>query len=429
MSTILWILFWIAFFLLYGLLGVELPGSFYYPYIAILLNSQFWFFPHFDVPDMAFWVMFSFLLRSCLRQPRSLGTGVFWVLVFNRWPINRFEVDPKITAVTFWLGFTLFPILAWLFFTTRLSPWAVFSWVAATFIMRDLIFMSMAWYWNAAWGLLLGALIHTLPPDMPTGWYLFWMVVIPSLGLAIRPDQSLGRFFSWVGAFYVLRIVSYPIYLMYFRAPEKDKLFPFNLFRHKWRLSHPQWYPIRLRPRDSAIEGTRLCPRCETVTSESKLIMGTTSWVTRLEEWHSYGTLGDLRSSVSGGASSCHLCHIFWYSIGKDRRIGLLEKFTQETSPRPGSEVPSGDMPGLRIRIWEERPLTLYTYAQLFMGDRTLGARILIHREGIHETRMSPMAAIQPIHSACWANNSSIKNMSLLKHRFVGAYGPSEEVA
>ena len=34
----------------------------------------------------------------------------------------------------------------------------------------------------------------------------------------------------------------------------------------------------------------------------------------------------------------------------------------------------------LRVKVWQERPLSLYTYAQLFWGEVALGARLLVHR-------------------------------------------------
>jgi len=37
------------------------------------------------------------------------------------------------------------------------------------------------------------------------------------------------------------------------------------------------------------------------------------------------------------------------------------------------------------VKVWEERPLSLYTYAQLFLGGNFLGARILVHRDELFE--------------------------------------------
>lgn len=47
----------------------------------------------------------------------------------------------------------------------------------------------------------------------------------------------------------------------------------------------------------------------------------------------------------------------------------------------PDLSLPINANEELRVKIWEERPLSLYTYAQLYWGEVAIGARLLIHRQ------------------------------------------------
>ena len=68
-------------------------------------------------------------------------------------------------------------------------------------------------------------------------------------------------------------------------------------------------------------------------------------------------------------------------------------------SPRRQKEIAANIKPGrdtqdlsadLRVKVWEERPLSLYTYLQLFCGEIAIGARLLVHRDELFPTGQFP---------------------------------------
>ncbi len=134
--------------------------------------------------------------------------------------------------------------------------------------------------------------------------------------------------------------------------------------------------------------------------SQSKLIMGSSRYLTRMEEWHDYKTLKDLECSVSNEVQSCHLCHIFWYSISKKRRDTLAMGSSSSTrcfssSSEGSNQSMQSKASILRVKIWEERPLSLYTYGQLYLDEETLGVRILVHREELFQGRKSRLPNLE----------------------------------
>jgi hypothetical protein len=73
---------------------------------------------------------------------------------------------------------------------------------------------------------------------------------------------------------------------------------------------------------------------------------------------------------------------------------------SRRQAPNLGSELlatrqerliptPKDPNASLRVKIWEERSLSPFTYAQLFWGTVAVGSRIPIHREELFATRMS----------------------------------------
>ena len=269
----------------------------------------------------------------------------------------------------------------------------------------------MSFRWLLAWWLALVTFVSILPTAFPIGWHIFWIPVIYLLGLWTRPGTSIGRFFLWLPVIWIRRFPVYLLYAMYFRFWVTDRLFPFNLFSHKWRQSHPQWFTLSLRACDSATESFGLCKFCDRVMSQSKLVMGSSRYLTRMEEWHDYKTLEHLECSVSNEVQSCHLCHIFWYSISKNRRDTLamnLSSSIGRSSPSSEGNYQSlrPKASALRIKIWEERPLSLYTYGQLYLDEETLGARILVHREELFQGRKSRLPNLEVPTLTCAASTA-----------------------
>jgi len=167
-------------------------------------------------------------------------------------------------------------------------------------------------------------------------------------------------------------------------------------FRSRWRMSRRPWYPLRSRGPDS-LSPALLCEQCHSLTTGSKLIMGSSSYFTPIMEWHKFS---DRRNFWSRFATTdelpsdlhrpCHLCRILWSSMSSSRRQAL-DPGSDPTATRQGRVLPAHKHPnaGLRIKIWEERPLSPYTYAQLFWDAVAVGSRILIHREELFANRMS----------------------------------------
>lgn len=74
------------------------------------------------------------------------------------------------------------------------------------------------------------------------------------------------------------------------------------------------------------------------------------------------------------------------------RRAALAQntKDSRAEPPNPAStNLPEPDdrTAELRIKVWEERPLSPFTYTQLHWGSTAIGARLLVHRDQPTATR------------------------------------------
>ncbi|KAF4627161.1 hypothetical protein G7Y89_g10996 [Cudoniella acicularis] len=63
-------------------------------------------------------------------------------------------------------------------------------------------------------------------------------------------------------------------------------------------------------------------------------------------------------------------------------------------SPTPRPTLPFVRLALYKVKVWEERPLSPYTFAQLYNGDTALSARLLIHRGVLFEA--PSMASVVP---------------------------------
>jgi len=181
MSTILWVLFWIVFLFLYQFMFLRLRARVFYIGLAIAFNVQNLYLPYIEIPNTVFWVLFAFLLTTI--APESIGLGCFWLLISTRSSIRsvpflgeillgEIHIDPILSAVGFWLGFTLLPCLLAMRIG-KLSLTCFVCWIAAALVMSDKITYPMSWGWIAAWALLHGLLMQTLPPEMSIAWHIF----------------------------------------------------------------------------------------------------------------------------------------------------------------------------------------------------------------------------------------------------------------
>ncbi|RYP24665.1 hypothetical protein DL765_000392 [Monosporascus sp. GIB2] len=253
------------------------------------------------------------------------------------------------------------------------------------------------WPWNPEWDVLwfsasflsLHAMLFAFAPYMPVPWYVLMTGIVIGLGYLVRPDEPAEQLFLWSAAICVLRWFLYFMYIFYFLSPLKADLFPFNFFSDDWKRSQPRWQPINLRAVDS-LNSTTLCERCHKLTSESNLIMGSSLLFSRLTEWHDFwtrhdfstmfthGTVEDEESQISPAAipSSCQLCCLLWHSMSPLRQQTISSSIDFNPAVTNASELPKPEdsHAELCVKVWEERPLSHYTFMQLFWGDIDVGA-------------------------------------------------------
>lgn len=75
-----------------------------------------------------------------------------------------------------------------------------------------------------------------------------------------------------------------------------------------------------------------------------------------------------------------------------ERRRSLVETTTNKRAGRFTSSsltLPVDITEDSRLKVWEERPLSPYTYAQLYWGEVAIGARILVYRWKLFAKRES----------------------------------------
>lgn len=402
MAPVLSILFWIYFVLIYRDLPAQLKPDVYKATLVILLAARYFVLSGYEISTIVFWVLFGLILPTV--RTNSRGTCFFLALIVQG---LKFEPDgvhfPGIHLNPY--IFTSFFVI-WLLVPSYAYPGGGLALVVAMVVLHNQMYPYNPGFdlgWLGAWWLLQQALIYALAPAMPLLWYPMWIIIIVALGFGSHPERSKPQFILWAGSIFVLRFVLFFIYIFYYLGAVREDLFPFNLFSHKWKKSNPQWQPLSSRNRDS-LNQTALCERCDELTGNSKLIMGSSSYFTRLVEWHEFGSMVDFCSKFKGYPSvyalaetissytepSCGLCCLLWYSISSGRQkdiIGSIAASNNHPSVDSGVSRPENPDAGLRVKVWEERPLSLYTYAQLFWGDVAVGARLLVHRNELFATR------------------------------------------
>lgn len=318
--------------------------------------------------------------------------------------------------IVFWTAFVLgITVVGVSFKYPKYIP-AILLWFVLMGILHNQMLpynKNFGFLWIGAWWLSFHAMMFAFSPDMPWLWYPMMAIIVFGLGFGFRPDQSLLGFYLWSITIIVVRIVLFCIYLLYIVNKNTANLFPFNLFSHKWRLSNPRWFPLSLRPLDP-LNNPSLCERCDALTRKSRLIMGSSSYITYLVEWHDFWSKDELASRFKEPKDkqeatnqpkdkqeatkqplpfpepSCHLCCLIWYSMSPRRQeeIAASVKPTGDTQLEDSSlSRPQDPSAELRVKVWEERPLSLYTYMQLFCGEIAVGARLLVHREELFTTR------------------------------------------
>ena len=240
---------------------------------------------------------------------------------------------------------------------------------------------------------------------MPWLIYPVMACVLVGLGFAIHPEQSLSIFTLWTVSIAMLRSLLYYGYIIYYLGSDFSwQLFPFNLFSHEWRSSKPRWIPLNSRQPDSLNHAT-LCEQC-TFVDNSGLILGSESYFVRMVEWHDFGTRKNFvnkfedkgRSSDTTVVTSnspnntCQFCTLLWHSLTPRRQAALNRSIRTPSPEQPTPSdllEPEDRTAELRVKVWEERPLSRFTYAQLHWGETAIGARLLVHRDKLFATRKS----------------------------------------
>ncbi|OTB01394.1 hypothetical protein M426DRAFT_323533 [Hypoxylon sp. CI-4A] len=202
-------------------------------------------------------------------------------------------------------------------------------------------------------------LIFTL--GMSHTWHILWAVLLTGLWMLYQPKLWFIRFLAFAATATFLVWIVYTFYVFYWVNPDRSLLFPFDLFSGYLRAPKEQWHPYNSEDRP-------LCDLCQKFLHKSKLTMGSSLPLVKLVEWYPfYDTIEKIRpqaDSPTSSSTTCFVCHLLWFPMSESRRESLT-----------GS--PLGP---LKIKVWEERPLSSYTYVQLHSGKKALGSRLLVHR-------------------------------------------------
>lgn len=360
--VLLWILFFICFFFLMPVLLSPRPVLIFLILIPTATFQDYRYYV--DLPTPVFWILLVCLL-PCLFEPSSLGFILLYTLVIAHAKMLFPEMPTTwLLSSLFWIYWVLIWPFAGFYVYGQVAPGCLISWFITTIILRDKIhFLMSPGYW-IGWPVLFTALHHGFHPDLPLSWDAVCLSLILVSGILIRPDISVVRFDLWTLFIFVGRPIVRALFTWVWCYPE-TYLFPFNLISGYWKISSKKWYPVSERPDSTGA----LCGQCKHFTAKSKLILGSNYPLTRLIEMHkTWDSFEQLRDSALKVNQPCHFCNILWHSIGENRR----------------QEIAAAEVRPM-VKIWEERPLTRYTFAQLFEGDTAIGDRLLIHREKLFD--------------------------------------------
>ncbi|KFA73863.1 hypothetical protein S40288_00887 [Stachybotrys chartarum IBT 40288] len=402
MSHQCWVAFWLCLSQVYADLYVPVDGTAAVFWALIVLIVRFFVVTsEYYMPTSVFWVLCFVLFPTCWTS--TGGSLLSWAILLFNWHLKNDGIHLPGLLIPAWLILALgatVVIVANFFYIPGYIP-SIFIWFSLVGLMHHNFWpwnTNFGLLWFAAWFFSLHTIMYAFAPDMPVLWYVLMVGTVAGLGYVIRPDESLGRLVLCCAAIFASRFFFFYVYGFYFVLKQRADLFPFNYFSSDWRTSKPPWHPLNLRAADS-LNSTDLCQRCHDLTSESKLIMGSSTYLTKMTEWHNFWTRYEfglqffhsssedaeaLDSSSTLPTSSCHLCCLIWYSMSTARQQTVISRLSEGTTANATVQLPEPDdaYAELRVKVWEERPLSRYTYMQLFWGDVAVGARLLVHREG-----------------------------------------------
>jgi hypothetical protein len=356
--VIQWIIFFIFLFFMMPILVAPRPLHLFLISIGVATFQNYTYY--IDLPTPVFWIMIVFFL-PCIFEPTSLGSVLLYTLVIAHVKLLLPGLPTTwLLSGVFWIYWVGVWPVAGVMVYGEASPASLICWFTAVIVMRhDIHFLMSPVYW-IGWPMYWSSIQYGMPMVLPLSWHIFCPLMILAGGLMIRPDKSAIRFILWNVYVMLALPLARLLFTFVWAYPEKY-LFPFNLISGHWKISSGRWYPASDRPDSTG----NLCQKCKRLTARSSLILGSYYPLSRLVEWHkSWDSFEKLRQSALDVDPPCHLCNILWSSIiSEDRR---QEVVSSEGRPR--------------IKIWEERPRTRYTFAQLFEGNVAIGERLLIHR-------------------------------------------------
>jgi len=275
--------------------------------------------------------------------------------------------------------FFIWACVAWAALYPHFNPYS-YSFVAVTLVvvglLRDTFSVEMHLGWAFAWVQFFLSMHFVLLPGLGFVWNATWLALLAGLWFLLQTLRGWVFLFLFGTIAASHRFVVYTLYLFYWLHPDKSSLPPFSLFAHLLR--RPKQPVKRLEhPIDSNGEPFHMCEKCRSFVYSSKLIMGPSLPVVWLTEVHMhYDRMEDLRKSARGSDSGsdnpspgCFVCSLMRRSVSKKGRKAakLAAKWAKGLRP-------------LCVKVWDERPLSLYTYAQLHVGKKAVGARLLLQR-------------------------------------------------
>ncbi|KAL7628332.1 hypothetical protein AAE478_002532 [Parahypoxylon ruwenzoriense] len=313
-----------------------------------------------DIPTWAFWVLFVMIIPLAGLLPLSIFTVILYTLVCACVKPHLPILPPSLLHGAFWVVFVLgLPALSYVHQIEGIPfQYVGFAcWLALAVLMYDEIhFLMHVGYW-ISWCVLWVGLALAFRTESHFSWHVALISIGASLAACILPQQSLLRFMSWIVATFVGWVIFYQFYHWFFTYPE-TYLFPFNMISGYYKVSSPRWYPAWERPDSAAKE---LCETCKRLVSKSALIMGSRLPLVRLVEQHdTWDSFDDFQTFKDTKNPPCQMCHLLWNSVGELHR--------------KKSALP------VQVKVWEERPLSRYTFAQLHLDNTAIGTRLLIHR-------------------------------------------------
>lgn len=193
----------------------------------------------------------------------------------------------------------------------------------------------------------------------------------------------------------------YPLYLFCLWS-DPSEVVPFRFWSAQWRVRRARFSSPRALafvPDDDRSSFDRLCSTCAEIVSRSGLLVGSSRLLTPMTEWYDlYASLERLERSLTRPCDPCHLCTLLWHSVSQQsRRVMLAEDRNLRDQLRQcltqNSDSPSlpvsykklqashGQLMRLQVKVWEVRPISKYSYVQLFRGNKPVGARLLVTRE------------------------------------------------